>query len=114
MSARRSPCTMKMALFHEALLHMDNLTHLSIFQILRLPFSKQRFCSNRRSAATTRLRPAGSPLGASLYGWGLAPFFLALSPSEDQFPGHRAPVSVPHPSLPHIWGRVREGDNEPS
>jgi len=54
MSARRSPCTMKMALFHEALLHMDNLTHLSIFQILRLPFSKQRFCCNHRSAALAR------------------------------------------------------------
>jgi len=40
----------------------------------------ERFCCNRRSAATTGLRPAGSPLGPSLYGWGLAPFMLAPVP----------------------------------
>jgi hypothetical protein len=27
----------------------------------------ERFCCNRRSAATTSLRPAGSPLGPSTY-----------------------------------------------
>ena len=40
----------------------------------------ERFCCNRRSAATTSLRPAGSPLGPSPYCWGLAPFFLAPAP----------------------------------
>jgi len=40
----------------------------------------ERFCCNRRSAATTSLRPAGSPLGPLPYCWGLAPFFLAPVP----------------------------------
>ena len=40
----------------------------------------ERFCCNRRSAATTSLRPAGSPLGPSTYCWRLAPFFLAPVP----------------------------------
>ena len=49
----------------------------------------ERFCYNRlpvrgtqtgRSAATTSLRPAGSPLGPSPYCWGQAPFFLAPVP----------------------------------
>ena len=64
----------------------------------------ERFCCNRRSTATTSLRPAGSPFEPSPYGWGLAPFFLALSPSDEQrdrhrrrqrsqSPGLRAPVS---------------------
>jgi len=47
MSARRSPCTMKMTLFREALL-MDNFTLLSFFQILRWSFSKPRFCCHRQ------------------------------------------------------------------
>ena len=40
----------------------------------------ERFCYNRRSAATTSLRPAGSPLRPSPYCWGLVPFFLAPVP----------------------------------
>ena len=40
----------------------------------------EHFCCNRRSAATTSLRPVGSPLGPSTYCWGLAPFFLAPVP----------------------------------
>jgi ABC-type Mn2+/Zn2+ transport system ATPase subunit len=40
----------------------------------------EHFCCNRRSTATTSLRPAGSPLGPSTYCWGLAPFFLATVP----------------------------------
>jgi hypothetical protein len=48
MSARRSPCTMRMTLFREALLLADNLILLSFFQILRWSFSKPRFCCHRQ------------------------------------------------------------------
>jgi hypothetical protein len=48
MSAKRSPCTMKMTLFREALLQVDNFTQLSFFQIFRWSFSKQRFCCHRQ------------------------------------------------------------------
>ena len=45
----------------------------------------ERFCCNRRSAATTSLQTSGL----------------------------RAPVSRPHPSLPHSMGEGRVGDDEP-
>jgi len=44
------------------------------------PIIHESFCCNRRSAATTSLRPAGSPFGPSPYCWGLAPFSLAPVP----------------------------------
>jgi len=44
------------------------------------PHYSECFCCNRRSAATTSLRPAGLPLGPSPYCWGPAPFFLAPVP----------------------------------
>ena len=47
MSARHSSCRAKMALLHEALLHVDNLTHRSIWQILLL------LCIKYASAAIT-------------------------------------------------------------
>ena len=40
----------------------------------------ERFYCNRRSAATTDLRSAGSPLEPSTYGWGPALFFLPPVP----------------------------------
>ena len=79
-----------------------------------------RFCCNRRSAATTSLRPAGSPLGPTTYCWGLAPFFLApvpvlgagQSPPQTAEPVPWAPRAglgpLPHPS-PYYWGGMGGG-----
>ena len=74
----------------------------------------EHFCYNCRSAATTSLRPVGSPLGPSTYCRGLAPFFLRLSPSwerdkaprrrRSQSPGLRTPVSAPLPLPPPYYG----------
>src|SRR5712692_7048385 len=60
----------------------------------------ERFCCNRRSAATTSLRPAGSPLGPSPYCWELAPSFLAAVP----WAPHAGLAPSPLPS-PKLWGR---------
>ena len=43
---------------------------LTVLENLDRPFARmihEHFCCNRRSAATTNLRPAGSPLGPSSY-----------------------------------------------
>src|SRR5438128_3229179 len=58
------------------------------------------FCCNRRSAATTSLRPAGSPLGPSPYCCQLAPSFLAAVP----WAPHAGLAPPPLPS-PILWGR---------
>ena len=57
----------------------------------------EHFCCNRRSAATTSLQPAGSPLGPSPYCWGLAPFFLA------PVPGLGAGQAPPQTAEPVPW-----------
>jgi hypothetical protein len=69
----------------------------------------ERFCCNRRSAATTGLRPAGSPLGPSPYCWGLAPFFLAPVPGlgAGQAPPQRA---EPVPWAPRAGVATRLSD----
>jgi len=72
---------------------------LSIFQILRLPFIKQRFCCNRGFAVATSLRRTGLPLAPSTY--------CSSTPRGLAAPHARlAPPLFPSPIL---WGRAGWG-----
>ncbi len=59
----------------------------------------ERFCSNRRSAATTSLRPAGSPLRPSTY---CTSTHRVLTPP-------RAGLGPPPLPSPILWGKGWEG-----
>jgi len=86
----------------------------------------EHFCCNRRFAAATSLRRAGSPLAPSTYctSMGTGAFLFAPVPVRTgtdttrgrregcQSPGLRVLVSAPHPSLPHIMGEGWVGDDE--
>jgi len=65
----------------------------AVFKLARM--IHERFCCNRRSAAATSLRPAGSPLGPSTY-------------CTSTHRGLKAPPAdlAPPPSpSPIVWGR---------
>jgi len=74
-------CRMSQSIARRSIFASNRLCAVPATSLVRARIIHERFCSNHRSAAATSLRPAGSPLGPSPYYWGLAPFFLRLSPS---------------------------------